>query len=108
MARLRFCSMLDGLGAPCLSTKVRPPMFQTSQQTAPSYGAFLKTRPILGTLGILTFLNWFVFFGVGMYLHGDALGTLPSRDGFVLSSHGHHTPVSESVWLFSLIYSRAT
>src|SRR6266850_6237737 len=70
--------------------------------------ASLKDHPIIATLGILAFVNWFMFFGVSMYLHGDALRTLPSRDGFILTSHGNHTPVSESVWLFSLLYSGAT
>ena len=69
---------------------------------------FFKTSPILGTLALLAFVNWFVFFAVSMYLGGDALDTLPSRDGFAVTSHGHHKPVSESVWLFSLFYSSAT
>jgi hypothetical protein len=44
-----------------------------------------------------------------MYLGGDALKTRPSIDGFVLVSHGRKTPpVSESIWLFSLIYSGLT
>src|SRR5438552_18576340 len=30
------------------------------------------------------------------------------RDGFVVTSHGHHKAVSEAVWQFSLFYSGAT
>lgn len=69
---------------------------------------FVKQSPVLGTFFVLSFLNWFIFFAISMYLHGDALGTIPSRDGFVVTSHGHHTPVSQSVWAFSLFYSAAT
>src|SRR5438445_4031891 len=68
----------------------------------------VKQSPILGSLFVLSFLNWFLFFAVTMYLHGDALGTFPSRDGFAVESHGHYTPVSESAWLFSLFYSGTT
>ena len=68
----------------------------------------VKQSPVLGMLFVLSFLNWFLFFAVSMYLHGDALGTVPSRDGFVVTSHGHHTAVSQSAWVFSLFYSGAT
>jgi len=68
----------------------------------------VKQSPILGSLFVLSFLNWFLFFAVTMYLHGDALGTFPSRDGFAVESHGRYTPVSESAWLFSLFYSGTT
>jgi hypothetical protein len=63
---------------------------------------------LLTLLFFVAFFNWFVNAFVHAYLGGDAMRTLPSRDGFVLSSHGRHTPVSESVWLFSLIYTGAT
>jgi hypothetical protein len=69
---------------------------------------FLKASPKFGLLGLLAFLNWFLCAGINMYFGGDALDTLPSRDGFALISHGHYTAVSESVWLFSLIYSGAS
>lgn len=68
----------------------------------------VKQSPVLGTLFVLSILNWFLFFAISMYLHGDALGTLPSRDGFVVMSHGHRTAVSQSAWVFSLFYSGAT
>jgi len=71
-------------------------------------GDFVRQSPLLGTLFVLSFVNWFLFFAVSMYLHGDALGTYPSHDGFAVKSHGRITPVSESVWEFSLFYSAAT
>lgn len=83
-------------------------MPQPAQSTTDPSNDFLKASPILGTLALLAFVNWFVFFGVTMYLGGEALDTLPSKDGFVVTSHGHHKAVSESVWLFSLFYSSAT
>ena len=67
-----------------------------------------KDIPVLGTLALIAFINWFVFFAVSIYLGGDATGTLPSQDGFILTSHGRHTAVSESTWVFSLYYSSAT
>lgn len=69
---------------------------------------FVKQSPVLGTLFVFSFLNWFLFAAITMYLRGDALGTFPSRDGFVVTSHGHRTAVSQSAWVFSLFYSGAT
>ena len=79
-----------------------------SQPTPKSLEDFVRQSPILGTLFVASFLNWFLFFAISMYLQGNALGTYPSRDGFVVKSHGHFTPVSESVWVFSVFYSGAT
>jgi len=59
-------------------------------------------------LAVAAFINWFVFFGVSFHFGGDAMGTLPSRDGFVLKSHGKRTAVTESVWQFSLVYPYCT
>jgi predicted metalloprotease len=73
-----------------------------------SIHACVRQSPVLVTLLVASVINWLLFFGVSMYLHGDALGTLPSKEGFVVRSHGQLTPVSESVWLFSLFYSGAT
>ena len=67
-----------------------------------------KQSPVPGVLLVLALLNWCLYAGISMYLHGDALGTLPSRDGFIVTSHGRHSAVSESAWLFSLFYSGAT
>jgi hypothetical protein len=79
-----------------------------SQPAPKSLQDFVRQSPILGTLFVVSFLNWLLFFTISMYLHGDALGTYPSRDGFVVKSHGHFTPVSEPVWVFSIFYSGAT
>jgi len=102
--------------APSLSTAMEPagqsPIFQPAPAATPSDKAvsedFFKKSPVLGTLLLLSVLNWFVFAGISIYLGGDAVGILPSRDGFVVKSHGHHTAVSESAWVFSLFYSAAT
>jgi hypothetical protein len=67
-----------------------------------------KDTPILLSLLLITFVNWFVFAGISMYLGGEAVGILPSTDGFMVTSHGHRTVVSEPVWVFSLFYSTAT
>src|SRR5258705_165406 len=83
-------------------------MSRSAQITASPNGDWLKEAPILGILFILSFVNWFLFAAINIYLGGDALGTLPSRDGFVVTSHGHHKAVSESAWIFSLFYSGAT
>jgi hypothetical protein len=68
-----------------------------------------RKHPIAGGCALLTILNWLLFFGMSMYLGGFALGTRPSVDGFVLVNKGRHSPpVSESVWLFCLIYGGLT
>jgi hypothetical protein len=68
----------------------------------------VKVSPVLGTLLVMSVLNWGAFAGVSIYLGGDALGTLPSHDGFIVNSHGHHKVVSEPAWKFSLYYSGAS
>jgi hypothetical protein len=83
-------------------------MSQSTQNKISNLQDFVKQSPFLGTLFVVSFLNWFLWFAINVYLHGDALGTIPSRDGFTVKSHGHFTPVSESVWVFSLFYSGAT
>lgn len=59
-------------------------------------------------LGALSLFNWILCAIVYMVLGGDAIGVLPSQDGFVVIGHGHRSTVSEPVWLFSLFYSGAT
>jgi hypothetical protein len=73
-----------------------------------SAGISLKGKPILGALVLIAFVNWFVFFGISMYLGGNATGVLPSQEGYVLKSHGNRRTVSESTWVFSLFYSTAS
>ena len=69
----------------------------------------LATRyPVLGALIAVSLVNWLVYSGVIAHMGGDALGTLPSRSGFVVGSKEAFRPVSESAWVFSLIYSAAT
>ena len=92
---------------PAVSVRERPaPPSAPPDKTVPD--DFLKKSPVLGTLLFLSVLNWFVSAGISIHLGGDAVGILPSRDGFVVKSHGHHTAVSESAWVFSLYYSTAT
>lgn len=86
----------------------QPAVSQPMQTTDRSSENILNTSPVLGALLLISSLNWFVFFGTSIYLGGDALGTLPSRNGYVVTSHGHQTAVSERVWQFSLFYSGAT
>jgi hypothetical protein len=71
-------------------------------------GISLNGKPILAILFFTVFINWFVFFGLSMHWGGDAIGISPSKEGFVLKDHGRRTPVSESVWVFSLYYDTAT
>jgi hypothetical protein len=80
-------------------------MTQSSPQT---FIERVKRAPIRSAILFIFLLNWAVSDGLISYLHGDPLGTLPSRDGFVVASHGHHTPVSPSVWFSSLIYIGCT
>ena len=83
-------------------------MSEQLKKSSSSAGDLLTLSPILRFLFILSVLNWFMFFCTSLYFHGDALNILPSIDGFVVTSHGHRSPVSESVWVFSLFYSGIT
>jgi hypothetical protein len=67
-----------------------------------------QTSKVILILLALSVLNWLPFFAFSMYIHSDAIGTLPSQRGFVVKSHGNYTPVSELVWVFSLFYSSLT
>jgi hypothetical protein len=68
-----------------------------------------RQAPIRTTAAAVAFVNWFVFFAVSYWwIGGDAIGTTPSTQGFVVTSHGRTTSVTESVWLFSLLYPLAT
>lgn len=67
-----------------------------------------QRSPILFILVVVVIVNFVAFAATVTWIGGDSLGTKPSVDGFVLKSHGHRTPVSESVWLFSLIHTYLT
>jgi hypothetical protein len=69
---------------------------------------YLVAHGIVPALCAIAWINWFLFCGISGYLGGDALHTLPSKDGFVLTSHGRPTPVSEPVWVCNLFYTGAT
>lgn len=43
-----------------------------------------------------------------LWIGFDAIGTTPSTQGFVVTSHGHTTAVSEGVWRFAPYYPLAT
>jgi hypothetical protein len=111
-----FAFLIDSLlhieqpavSAPLARPSNELPVSPSTQTMGRSLRDILKSSPVLGALVLISFLNWFVFFGTSLYFGGDALGTLPSRDGFVVTSHGHQTVVSETVWRFSLFYSGAT
>ncbi len=67
-----------------------------------------RTSPVLSVLALIAFINWFVFSGISAHFGGEAIGIVPSFEGFVVTSHGSKTGVTESVWLFSLIYPYCT
>jgi hypothetical protein len=67
-----------------------------------------RKHPIAAGCMALVVLNWLLFMGMSIYFGGFADGMRPSVDGFVLENKGHRTPVSPSVWLFSLIYGGVT
>jgi hypothetical protein len=93
-------------------------MSQPAQTPKSSLADLLKASSILGALFKFACVNVFLFAAISLYLGGLAFNTLPSQDGFVLlipqsdgplvNVPGWRIPVSESVWLFSLIYGHAT
>jgi hypothetical protein len=74
----------------------------------PRYDLNWRKHPIAGGCMALVVLNWLLFMGMSLHFGGFADGMRPSVDGFVLEDHGRRTPVSPSVWLFSLIYGGVT
>ena len=68
----------------------------------------IRATPVCSVLALMVFINWFICGIVAVFLGGDALDTLPSEEGFVVSSHGVTTEVTESVWVISLTYSYLT
>mgnify|MGYP000856865324 CR=1 FL=1 len=64
----------------------------------------LCRAPLVSAIAFVAFINWFVFFGISVYLGGDSIGVTPSIDGFVVKTHGVKTAVGKEVWLFSLFY----
>jgi hypothetical protein len=94
---------------PIITEVAKPPVLtESATPVESSDGISFKGSPVLGALAAIAFINWFVFFGVSMYLGGDAVGILPSKEGFVLKEHGRRIAVSEPVWVFSLYYSTAS
>ena len=67
-----------------------------------------QRAPVRTTLAAVAFVNWFLFFAVTISLGGDAIGTTPSTQGFVVKKGARITRVSERVWVFSLVYPLAT
>ncbi|HZN67908.1 MAG TPA: hypothetical protein VFB66_21665 [Tepidisphaeraceae bacterium] len=81
----------------------------TADHNAPSSPPAKQTIGCVpATFVVVFFLNWLVFFATSVWIGGTALGTTPSKDGFVVEEKGRKTPVSEGVWLFSLAYPAAT
>jgi hypothetical protein len=100
-------TMPSAASEPVLPPPARQPEQHVEDSSAKS-NLGLEEMPIHGALLILSWFNWFVYMAFNLYWGGDAAGTLPSRDGFILTSHGHHTTVSETVWVISLFYGAAT
>jgi hypothetical protein len=80
----------------------------TNAEPAPSPPSAQTLGRVPVTLFLVFFLNWFVFFGTTVWIGGTALGTTPSKEGFVIKEKGRRKPVSEGLWLFSLVYPAAT
>ena len=64
-------------------------MEHESRQPAP------PTRVLV--FSVLVLVNWFVSAGVAAKIGGDAIGTRPSIQGFVVEEKGITTAVSERV-----------
>jgi hypothetical protein len=56
-------------------------------------------------MAILGGINFVVFFGVAIYIGGDALNGHVEGGRFFLSSHGKLTETSESIFLYSQLHA---
>ena len=83
-------------------------MVTANNNTESSFKEQFRQTPIRMILTVITVVNWFIFFAVSIIIGGDAIGTTPSQQGFVVTSHGDETLVTEGVWLFSLYYPLMT
>jgi hypothetical protein len=83
-------------------------MSYDSRYPVPDSAAPWRRHPVAGWLGAAAMINFLVFFGISSAMGGDALGILPSRDGFVLKSHGQKTAVSQGAWVCNLFYCGGT
>jgi hypothetical protein len=57
------------------------------------------------TFALLALANWLLCSVISEFLGGTPFGTDPSVGSFHLLNKGVRTPVSETVWLWSLYYS---
>ena len=83
-------------------------METSAKNRQPNAADMIRQAPIRCALAALAFINWIVFFVISMRIDGDAIGVMPSKQGFVVVSHGGETVVSEGTWLLSLYYPLAT
>ena len=67
-----------------------------------------REAPVLTVLAAAGLTSFAGFLLLNRILGGDAAGTLPSQQGFVVDDRGTLTPVSEGTWLFSLCCSVAS
>jgi hypothetical protein len=71
-------------------------------------GEWWAKAPVRFTLLICIICNWFVWGIISLCIGGDAIGTMPSAQGYLLRSNGKFRAVSKGIWVFSLSYSTAT
>jgi hypothetical protein len=83
-------------------------MSASEANDGPDLGELFQRAPVRTILAGIAFVNLCVFFAVSALIGGDASGTSPSQQGFVVTSHGRQTAVTEGVWLFSLCYEMVT
>jgi hypothetical protein len=62
------------------------------------------TRRLLRAINTVATVNFFAFFGISLLIGGDAFNGHSDHGHFYLSSHGHLTEVSSSVFLYSEIH----
>src|SRR5258708_7475878 len=74
----------------------------------PTLNELFRHAPVRFVLVAIAFVNWFAFAAVHVSIGGDAIGTTPSQQGFIVISHSRVTVVTQGVWLFSLCYGLAT
>jgi hypothetical protein len=89
--------------------KTRFPIIDYASRTEKlTPGEWWAKAPRRFTLLIFIILNWAVCGCTSYMVGGDAIGTMPSAQGYVVKTQGHFTTVSESVWYFSLVYPATT
>jgi hypothetical protein len=67
-----------------------------------------KWLSVLGhTLVVIAFINFAVFWIIGVYIGGDAINGKAENGHYYVASHGRYIEVSKELWAYSKIHTES-